>query len=181
MAGAIIIASALGVLLLVIAGYVLVSANLASADSIASAQKDMAQKKDEQVHTAIMISNAKVEPLKFYPGRHNFTFDLKNIGSAPIGDFNRTDVFIAIGPAYITERYSFNGVMSRGSPGDYNSRTWGNLTITPDTTHPYMLDPGETMYVDIGDCPLDQNAGYSPLYVVNVTTPNGITNGTIAP
>ena len=178
MAGAIIIASALGVLLLVLCGYVLVSGTLASADSIGSAQKDVALEKDEQVHTAIMISGADIYNHK--PGIDNFSFNLKNIGSAPIGDFNRTDVFIKISNDAITVRYSFNGVVSGNvQPGDYTKRTWGNLSITPDITHPYMLDPGETMLVNIGD-----TSGYLDEHwkvVVNVTAPNGVTNGTAQP
>ena len=179
MAGAIIIASALGVLLLVLCGYVLVSGTLASADSSGSAQKDVAQEKDEQIHTAIQISGAEI----FWDNgahTHNISFKLKNIGSAPIGDFNRTDVFIKISNDAITVRYSFNGVVSGNvQPGDYTKRTWGNLSITPDITHPYMLDPGETMLVNIGD-----TSGYLDEHwkvVVNVTAPNGVTNGTAQP
>ena len=172
MAGAIIIASALGVLLLVLAGYVLVSGTLASADSIGSAQKNMAQEKDEQVHTAIQISN---EDWGHKPGLDILLFDLKNIGSVPIGDFNHMDMYILLEPDYIPVYYSFNGVVSGGSTGDGDLlKTWGYMTITPDTTHPYMLDPGETMEVSIT---YSNFWPHPPHYIVNVTTPNGITNG----
>ncbi|MCJ7794391.1 MAG: hypothetical protein MUP10_00965 [Methanoregulaceae archaeon] len=162
--------SAIGVLLLVLAGYVLVSGTLASADSIASAQKDVALEKDEQVHTAIQISNAD---WGHRPGFDFLWFNLKNIGSAPIGDFNRTDMYILLEPDYIPVYYSFNGVVSGGSTGYGALKTWGYMTITPDTTHPYMLDPGETMAVNI----TYSNFQHLPNYVVNVTTPNGVTNG----
>lgn len=170
MAGAIIIASAIGVLLLVLAGYVLVSGTLASADNIGSAQKDMAQEKDEQVHTAIQISN---EDWGHKPGLDLLWFDLKNIGSVPIGDFNHMDMYILLEPDYIPVYYSFNGVVSGGSTGDGALKTWGYMTITPDTPHPYMLDPGETMAVNI----TYSNFQHPPNYIVNVTTPNGVTSG----
>ena len=174
MAGAIIIASAIGVLLLVLAGYVLVSGTLASADSIGSAQKDMAQEKDEQVHTAIKIST---NSWKNKPGLDLLLFDLKNIGSEPIGDFNHTDMYILLEPDYIPVYYSFNGVVSGGSTGDGALKTWGYMTITPDTTHPSMLDPGETMAVSITYSNFHPQP---PHYVVNVTTPNGVTNGSVS-
>jgi hypothetical protein len=175
MAGAIIIVSAIGILLLVLAGYVLVGGNLASADIITSAQKDMAREKVGQMDTAIQISNAN---LNWQNPNHTITFDLKNIGSAPIGDFNHMDMFILLNEAnWIPVRYSFNGA---SIPGVNESRTWGYLTITPDTTHPSMLDPGETMAVEI-DFVVFGNGPHPSLNVVNVTTPNGVTNGSVTP
>jgi flagellar protein FlaF len=160
MAGAIIIASAIGILLLVLVGYVLVGSTLSSADSIASAQKDMAIQREKQGGTAIQITNA------LFIGT-SFRFNLSNIGSVPISDFNRTDVFISYSQG-TPVRYSFNGIVSGNTPGDGTSKTWGYMTINPDTIHPYMLDPGETMIIRI------DNSGTSPA-VVNLTTPNGIT------
>jgi len=165
MAGAIIIACAIGILLLVLCGYVLVSGTLASADSIASAQKDMVIQSEGQRNTELEISNAEWQDT---PGKDLLMFDLKNTGSAAIGDFNHTDMFISLGPDYIPVRYSFNG--SRGITGDGTLKTWGYTTIIPDNTHPFMLDPGETMAVII----TFPNFGH-PNYVVNVSTPNGIT------
>ena len=170
MAGAIIIACGIGILLLILAGYVIVSGTLASGDMIASAQKDMVQEKDEQVHTAIQISGAgftaSVDPL------HNLTFDLQNTGSEPIFNFNQTDMFISIsqGPP---ERYSFNGFVSGNTYGSNKTKKWGYRTINPDTIHPYMLDPGEKMTVDIGDYII--TVWPHPIAVINVTTSNGIT------
>ena len=176
MAGAIIIACAIGVLLLVLIGYVLVGSILASPDMIASAQKDMTIKKEEQVNTAIQISNAKWNDK---PGKDLLMFDLKNTGTAPIGDFNHTDMFISLYPDYIPVRYSFCGVASGGITGYGALKTWGYTTITPDTTHPFMLDPGETMAVNITFDNVD-GVGWE-IYFVNVSTPNGITAGNKSP
>jgi hypothetical protein len=161
MAGAIIIASAIGVLLLILAGYVLVGSTLSSAGSIASAQKDMVMQKEEQMDTAIRITKAQ------FSGT-SFRFNLSNNGSMPIGDFNQTDVFISYNQG-TPVRYSFNGIVSGNTPGDGTSKTWGYMTINPDTVHPFMLDPGETMIIRI------DSSGASSCAVVNVTTPNGIT------
>jgi len=177
MAGAIIIACAIGVLLLVLGGYVLVSGTLASADSIGSAQKDVVQEKDDQVHTAIQLLAISPNPWEVVwvggsDNHHLIHFKLKNIGSEPIGDFNRTDMFIALDTNNVPVRYSFNG--SRNLPGSNASKMWGYTTITPDTTHPSMLDPGETMTVEI-DFLVFGNEQH-PTYTVNVITPNGVTN-----
>jgi flagellar protein FlaF len=169
MAGAIIIACAIGILLLLLVGYVLVGSTLTSADSIASAQKDMTIKKEAQMNTAIQISNEKWENR---PGLDLLMFDLKNTGTAPIGDFNHTDMFISLYPDYIPVRYSFCGVASGNITGYGALKTWGYTTITPDTTHPFMLDPGETMAVNITFNNFD---GGWKSYFVNVSTPNGIT------
>ena len=154
--------------MLVLAGYVLVGGTLSSANMITSAQKDMVMQKEAQMNTAIQISEAGFTP---YDADHNLTFNLQNTGSNPIFDYNKTDMFISIsqGPP---ERYSFNGVVSGNTPGSNTSKTWGYMTITPDTIHPYMLDPGETMAVKIVDYIIP---GSHPIAVVNVTTPNGIT------
>ena len=167
----------MGVLLLVLAGYVIVGGTLASGDMIASAQKDVALEKDEQVHTAIQLLAMPTYPWEviFIGGadnHHLIRFKLKNIGSEPIGDFNRTDMFITKKTDGITQRYSFNG--SRNLPGSNASKMWGYTTITPDTTHPSMLDPGETMTVEI-DFLVFGNEQH-PTYTVNVITPNGVTN-----
>ena len=89
MAGAIIIASAIGILLLVLVGYVLVGSTLSSADMIASAEKDMTINKEAQMNTAIRITNAQ------FSGGTSFSFNLSNNGSVPIGNFNQTDVFVS--------------------------------------------------------------------------------------
>ena len=114
MAGAIIIACAIGVLMLVLIGYVLVGSILASGDSIASAQKDMVILREGQRDTALEISNAK---WKNIAGKDLLWFDLKNTGTAPIGDFNHTDMFISLYPDYIPVRYSFCGVASGNITG----------------------------------------------------------------
>ena len=164
MAGAIIIACAMGVLMLVLVGYVMVGGTLASGDMIASAQKDMTKQKEEQMSTAIEITCAT-----FRPGGKSFSFNLSNIGSVPMGDFNHTDVFISYSQG-TPVRYSFNGFVSGITPGDNTSKTWGYMTINPDTINPYMLDPGEKMIIRI-----DNMISGPPVAVVNVTTPNGIT------
>jgi len=165
MAGAIIIACAIGILLLVLAGYVIVGGTLSSANIIASAQKDMILSRNEQLGTSIQILN---EQIRGSEPTHNLTFNITNTGNSIIGNFNKTDMFIT--NSYFTGsvpyRYSYNGLPYIN--GSATARTWGYMGIYPDVIHPSMLDPGETMMVQIFIGSFDHSS-----IDITVTTPNG--------
>jgi hypothetical protein len=172
MAGAGIIASAIGILLLVLVSYVIVGNNLTSADIIASAQKDMVMKAEEQMNTATQIS-----AVSFYGSWPNYYlhFHLTNTGNEIISNFNSTDVFVNISPNapvyYRFDATSFACGDGSGC-GDADLGTWNYAEFDvsgPDIIHPTMLDPGETLSIRIG------NFHSNPAkYMVQATTPNGV-------
>jgi len=170
MAGAIIIACAIGVLMLVLIGYVLVGSILASGDSIASAQKDMVMENEERLNTDIQFRDAYFEQLTLP------TYDLhahvKNTGNQIIGKFNFTEVYVNIsGGAPVRYRFDPNAYACGDAYGcgDTTLGTWNYGEIENDNIHPNMLDPGETLSIRIGKFT-------SPLtsYTVKFTTENGI-------
>jgi hypothetical protein len=170
MAGAIIIASALGILLLVLVGYVLVGSSLASADSIASAQKDMVMNSKEQMDTGIQIS-----AVSFYgvSSPYYLHFHLTNTGNEIISNFKPMDVFVAIsGGSPVYYRFDPNSYACGDGfgCGDAGLGTWNYAEFDgPDIIHPTMLDPGETLSIRIGN--FNSNPAH---YTVEATTPNGV-------
>jgi len=169
MAGAIIIACGIGILLLVLVGYVLVGSILASGDSIASAQKDMVMKNEERLNTDIQFRDAYFQSLSSYYVLHAH---VKNTGNQIIGKFNFTEVYVNIsGGAPVRYRFDPTAYACGDALGcgDTTLGTWNYGEIENDNIHPNMLDPGETLSIRIGRFTSSQ----SPC-TVKFTTENGI-------
>jgi len=169
MAGAIIIACAIGVLMLVLIGYVLVGSILASGDSIASAQKDMVMENEERLNTDIQFRDAYFQSLSSYYVLHAH---VKNTGNQIIGKFNFTEVYVNIsGGAPVRYRFDPTAYACGDALGCGNTTlgTWNYGEIENDNIHPNMLDPGETLSIRIGRFTSSQ----SPC-TVKFTTENGI-------
>jgi hypothetical protein len=170
MAGGIIIVSAIGILLLVLGGYVLVDSTLASADIIASAQKDMVMNSKEQMDTAIQIS-----AVSFYGSSapYYLHFHTTNTGNEIVSNFNFIDVFVTIsGNEPVHYRFDPNSYACGDGYGcgDADLGTWNYAEFDgPDIIHPNMVDPGETLSIRIGN--FDSNPAH---YTVQATTPNGV-------
>jgi len=156
MAGAIIIASAIGILLLVLVGYVLVGSSLASADSIASAQKDMTLLQEERLGTAIDITHAH------YQSSTSFEFQIKNTGNQII-NYTTLNVIVTWGtnaPVFYNYRDGYSG-------------TWHRIGINPDTIHPTYVDPGEVLdgrIYDIGGTKPNEFGVVTPEGIIDTTT-----------
>jgi flagellar protein FlaF len=175
MAGAIIIACAIGVLLLVLVGYVIVGGTLASADSIASAQKDMVMKNGEQLNTLVTItpgSEVYFDKYSLPPDYYLLHIHVKNTGNLMLSTFDSAEVYVNIsGGAPV--RYTFDpnayACGDANGCGDATLQTWNDGAIENDVIHPKMLDPGETLSIRIGKFT-------SPLtsYTVKFTTANGV-------
>ena len=164
MAGAEIIASAIGILCLIIFGYVLVGGILSTGENAASAQKDWTLQKESQLRT--MISTTA----EYESTGKTLVITIKNTGSEIIGDFKHMDIFVNASTEPPVRHY-FN-TTGLGVAWD----SWNSTGISPTTIHPEMLDPGETMRVEIG--------GFSvkpPDATVRVITPNGVWNSTNIP
>jgi flagellar protein FlaF len=156
MAGAEIIGAAIGVLLLVLVGYIMVGSTLSSAEIVASAQKDLTMQNEARLRTDIAVFSP-------YPpnGAGTFNFSLNNTGNEIIGDFSHMDIFSSNSSSSEYQRYIYDrsGISGQG--------TWTIIKFDRDVIHPSMLDPGEAMWI------CATYAGDKPKWVL-VTTGNGV-------
>jgi len=158
-AGAEIIGTAIGVLLLILVGYLLVGSTLSSAEIVASAQKDMTLQNEARLRTDITI---------FKPGVYgsSFNFSLNNTGNEVIGDFPHMDIF-SYDSSSGYQRYTYD---PSGTGGQNN---WTIVKFDRDFVHPSMLDPGEAMWISV-------TYSGTPISIV-VSTSNGVYASTQLP
>jgi flagellar protein FlaF len=135
MAGAEIIGTAIGVLLLILVGYLLVGSTLSSAEIVASAQKDLTAQNEARLRTQVEISSTRLDSSNKW-----FNVSLNNIGSESIGDFPHMDVFsYETSTGYQRYTYTPNSNPVQGE--------WTIIKIYPDSVHPRMLDPGDAVWI----------------------------------
>lgn len=84
-----IVASALGIILLIVTAYVLVSGVLVASETVVSAQKDMTAIQVEMLGTSLEITDTY--PL---PNSTFISVEFSNTGNEPIRDFENMDLFI---------------------------------------------------------------------------------------
>jgi len=154
MAGAEIIGAAIGVLLLILVGYLLIGSALTTAEIVTSAQKDITLQNEARLKTDITIYSPTFQPSS------NFLFSLNNTGSESIDDFSHMDIFSyesSLGYQKYTYTKSSNAIAGE----------WTIVTFDRDFVHPNMLDPGEAVWI----C-----ATYSspPPVSILVSTSNGV-------
>jgi archaeal flagellar protein FlaF len=152
MAVAGIIAAAVGVMLLIVVGYVVVGATITTAETVTNAQKDVTLQNEMRLGTAIVIS----DPLK---SSSNITSNVTNTGTEIISDFRHMDVIV-----YDTgsNEYQVCTYETSGSPG-----TWDITNRYQDFIHPSELDPGETYQIRVA------TTGSLPSWF-QITTSNGV-------
>jgi len=163
MAGAEVIGAAIGVLLLILVGYLVVGSTLTAAEIVTTAQKDVTLQNEARLNTAIEISDITIEGQVAPSTLLNLKFNLKNSGSEVVGDFKHMDVYVT--PNGFSPIYHKATVIP--GPGVAKS-TWGYTSILQDIIHPNMLDPNETMLVEID--------GFDSLTLplqISMITPNG--------
>ncbi len=153
MAGAEIIGAAISVLLLILVGYFLIGSALTTAETVASAQKDITLQNEARLQTVFSMSAVYSSP--------DLTITIVNTGSETIRDFNHMDVYVTpSGGSPVYHSFIATGSGVAGS-------SW-SCTISPDNIHPGMLDPDETMVIKI--------IGYSSKpTAVSVSTATGVT------
>lgn len=127
-----LIASAVGILLLVVTAYVLVGGTISIAEVVASAQQDSFHAGEARMRTAIVITNATVNLTT-----STLAFDMENTGGETISDFDHMDIFVASDDVPV--RY----------PQGSGAGTWSLSSIEPDAIHPLQLDPDEVAIIAI--------------------------------
>lgn len=145
-----LVASGIGILLLVATAYVLVGGTLATTEVMVEAQSNLVTHQEARMRTAIAIQNTTI-------GESVLSVEVKNTGSEPVVEIAAIDVYLGIEnvPVYV--------------PYGIGLYQWSKENITPDGIHPGELDPGETLTLFIGF------EGQNPTWV-QVVTPNGVSS-----
>jgi|GEM_PF-622885 len=205
MAGAEIIASGIGILCLIIFGYVLVGGILSTTENTASAQNDYVLMKESQRETAIKIPDSPseepqfincgieswmLESVQYYCENCSLTFNITNTGTEMLGNFDQMDVIVTAsdvilkGPGFLpsdgptpadTPIHFKFDPSTVGSGGSEPSGNWSYVQISPDTIHPGMLDAGEKIKVQINNFYF-LNLNPPASFTIEVVTPNGVTD-----
>jgi flagellar protein FlaF len=149
MAAASLVATAIGILLLIVTGYLLAGGIISLTNTMISAEKDMTSLSTRIVGTSIRITESS--------GNSTVSLTLNNTGSERISRYEYMDVYVQAGDT-VPEYYRYNPSGGRG---------WLIVGIVPDTVFPGAWDPGEEMFIVLtGDG--------GPYTWVQVTTPNGV-------
>ena len=153
-----IIGAAVGVMLLIIVAYVVVSGTLIAGETMATAQKDLTLQQEARIRTSFSITDQYNATSPSYMIYANIT----NTGSEIIGDFKHMDVIVydkANGDFQICT-YDENGITpTQGHWKIY--RTFGEFI------HMNELDPGERYEIQIA------SMGDQPKWF-QITTANGV-------
>ena len=87
-----IVATALGIILLIVTTYVLVSGVLVASETVVAAQKDMTAIQVKMLGTSLEITNTN--PLL---NSTIISIEFSNTGNEPIRDFDKMDIYIKTG------------------------------------------------------------------------------------
>ena len=153
MAVAGIIAAAVGVMLLIVVGYVVVGATITTAETVTNAQKDVTLQNEMRLGTAIVITDPQ-------QSSSNITSNVTNSGTEIISDFRHMDVIVYDKDSGEYEVCTYD--TAGGTAG-----TWNIADRYTEFIHPYSLDPGEKYQIRI------MSNGNQPKWF-QITTANGI-------
>jgi flagellar protein FlaF len=154
MAVAGIIAAAVGVMLLIVVGYVVVGATITTAETVTSAQKDVTLQNEMRLGTAFTITDPQ-------NNSSIITSNVSNTGNEIISDFKHMDVLVHDTGSNDYQICTYDA-SSSGTPG-----TWDITNRYQDFIHPSELDPGEKYKIRVA------TQGSSPNWF-QITTSNGV-------
>jgi archaeal flagellar protein FlaF len=150
-----IIGAAVGVILLIIVAYVIVSGTLFAGETMANTQKDVTLQQEIRMRTHITLDSIEQNKSILHA-------NITNDGSEIIGDFKHVDVLVY--DSSLTEPYQLFPYAS-GDP--VLPSTWGIENTYGEFIHKNELDPGEVYRIRIN------SAGDSPSWF-QITTANGV-------
>lgn len=151
MAAASLVASALGIVLILVTAYILVGGTVMTSETVVNAQKDMTALQVKMIGTSMDITDVSTSNPRY--------ITIENTGSEAIRNFEQVDVFLTFsGSAPQIYRYNTGGGIGY----------WEKNEIVPDYIHPQQWDPGEVLNISVEYSP---EAG--TLIGVQVTTGNG--------
>lgn len=150
MAAASLVASALGIVIILVTAYILVGGTVMTSETVVNAQKDMTALQVKMIGTSMDITDVS-------PGNPRY-ITIENTGSEPIRNFEQVDVFLTFsGSSPAIYRYNADG----------GTGYWKKIEIVPDSIHPQQWDPGEVLNMSV------EYEESGTLIGVQVTTGNG--------
>lgn len=141
-----LVASGIGIFLLVVTAYILIGGTLTTTEVMVEAQSNLAAYQEARMRTAIAIQNTTLDGPTLY-------VEVKNTGSEPIVEIPSIDVYL----------------QNENEPVYVPFGNWSTVSITPDGIHPGQFDPGETLNLSVTT--EDANLTW-----VQVVTPNGVSS-----
>ena len=147
MAAATLIASAVGIVILIVTAYIVMGGTIALVEQSVTSQRDLSDRQVQRIHTAVEITGASADDLL-----KTAFLNVKNTGEETISSPDGMAVFLLHG----------------GGPVYYSnsSGVWW-YRISPDIIHPNQLDPDEVMNISV------TYTGDQPTWA-KVVTENGI-------
>lgn len=153
MAAATLVATAFGIIIIIITAYVLAGGTLLTSEVAMNAQKDMTDLQVKMLGTSMKVLSNTTDGSFFY-------IQILNDGREPIRDFEHVDVFLFASGSW--SRFSYqNTTPPMGSH-------WANVSISPDVVYPNQWDPGETLNMSV-------SSSATPDYF-KIVTANGVPN-----
>jgi flagellar protein FlaF len=129
MAAATLIASAVGILILIVTAYVVMGGTVALVEQSVTSQRDLSERQVERIHTSVEITSASKDDLSKV-----VFLEVENAGEETIPSPGQMAVLL----------------MHTGEPVCYtnSSGAWW-YRISPDLIHPKQLDPDEVMNISV--------------------------------
>lgn len=154
MAAATLVATAFGIIIIIVTAYVLAGGTLVTSEVVTTAQKDMTDLQVKMLGTSMEVLSNHTDGSYFY-------ILVLNDGREPIRDLDYVDIFTYDTPGGWS-RYTYQATSPPGS------QHWARESITPDIVYPNQWDPGETLNISVA------YAG-TPGYF-KIVTGNGVAN-----
>ncbi len=151
-----LIGAAVGIVLLIVVSYVVVTSTLVTAETVAGTQKDLTLAQEARLRTSVSLT----DPHNATEEASIILANLTNTGSEPISDFKHMDVLV-----YDQDEMSYETCTYDPTGG--TAGTWNIENRYGEFIHPYSLDPGEVYQVRI------VTSGDAPAWF-QITTANGV-------
>lgn len=154
MAAATLVATAFGIIIIIVTAYVLAGGTLLTSEVVINAQKDMTDLQVKVLGTSMNVLSNTTDGSYFY-------IQVLNDGREPIRDYEHTDIFL-----FSSSSGWFRFTYQNTTPPMADH--WAKESISPDIVYPNQWDPGETLNISVSYSAI-------PDYY-KIVTANGVSN-----
>ena len=149
--------------IMMITTVVMARSGYSSVDLLGKSWQGMGQRLEERAHTDLSVVSTSIDE-----GKANINVRLRNDGEVKMADWARMDIVVQ----YSSESGTRYARWIPYTSGSLSSNTWTVTNIESDTFEPGVLNPGETLEVQIR---INPTMGPGTTGWVIVSTENGIT------